>query len=449
LVAAAGRAYPERVSATTIHAEASPPGSAERAVLRLSGPQALAAAALVFAPPLPRVRAQVDGQVLVRGRALPAFALVMPAPHSYTGEDVVELHLPGSPLLLAECERAFARHGDELLLQRAAPGEFTRRAFANGRIDLLQAEGVLLLVHGDGETARRRGLQWLHGGLSALAARVRVRLQDALALVEAGLDFTADETGAVPDGLWRPALAQALADLRALLAELPAASPGGEVLLLGAANAGKSSLCNALAGREEVLVDALPGTTRDLVRVELGSGVAMWDAPGDLEQPGDWDRAALRLRDQLGARAAAALLVVDPARWHAPATVLPLLAVVFTKADRSPQSPGLPEPAPPPPFASLPRFVTSARDGRGIEDLRAFLRARAGGFVCDPGGPLRQPLQQALAAAEAAAAVPAGAGGELIAVELQAALRQLDEVDGRHAPDDLLDRIFARFCLGK
>jgi tRNA modification GTPase len=436
------------VSATTIHAEASPPGSAERAVLRLSGPQALAAAALVFAPPLPRARAQVDGRVLVRGRALPAFALVMPAPHSYTGEDVVELHLPGSPLLVAECERAFAQHGEQLLLQRAAPGEFTRRAFANGRIDLLQAEGVLLLVHGDGEAQRRRGLQWLHGGLSALVLRVRGRLQDALALVEAGLDFTADETGAVPDALWRPALAQALADLRALLAELPAASPGGEVLLLGAANAGKSSLCNALAGRAAVLVDAAPGTTRDLVRVELGGGAAVWDAPGDLEQPGAWDRAALQLRDRLGARAAAALLVVEPGRWHAPPTALPLLAVVFTKAD-CPRLLPAQHSTPPPPFASLPCFVTSARDGRGIEDLRAFLRARAGGSARDPGGPLRQPLQQALAAAEAAAAVPAGAGGELVAAELQAALRHLDDVDGRHAPDDLLDRIFARFCLGK
>jgi tRNA modification GTPase len=368
----------------------------------------------------------------------------MPAPHSYSGEDVVELHLPGSPLLLAECERAFAAHADELLLQRAAPGEFTRRAFANGRIDLLQAEGVLLLVHGDGEAARRRGLQWLHGGLSALVARVRGRLQDALALVEAGLDFTADETGAVPGALWRPALALAVGDLRALLAELPAASPGGEVLLLGAANAGKSSLCNALAGRAAVLVDAAPGTTRDLVRVELGGGAAVWDAPGDLEQPGAWDRAALRLRDELGARAAAALLVVDPGRWHAPATALPVLAVVFTKADCA-----RPPPAPPPPFASLPRFVTSARDGRGIEDLRVFLCARAGGSARDPGGPLRPPLQQALAAAEAAAAVPAGVGGELVAAELQAALRHLDLVDGRHTPDDLLDRIFARFCLGK
>src|SRR5262249_34318981 len=163
------------------------------------------------------------------------------------------------------------------------------------------------------------------GGLSALVARVRQGLQDALALVEAGLDFTDGETGTVAAAQWRAPLERAIADLRALLAELPAAAPRGEVLLLGAANAGKSSLCSAalrtaLAGRDGVVVDAAPGTTRDLVRVELGGGAAVWDAPGDLEQPVEWERHALRLREELGARAAAALLVVDPERWHRPAS---------------------------------------------------------------------------------------------------------------------------------
>lgn len=432
------------MSATTIYAIASPPGPSPRAVLRLSGPSARAAAELVFAPALPAVRAQVEGHVRVRHGSVRALALVMPGPHSYTGEDTVELHVPGSPLLLGELTAALAQHAGPLALAPAAPGEFTRRAFVHGRIDLAQAEGVLLLIHGEAEDVRRLGMQWLQGGLSQAIANIRSDLQDASALVAAGLDFTEGETGEVPDPLWRAPLVRGIERLEQVLAELPAALPSGEVLLLGAANAGKSSLCNALAGRDAVLVDSVPGTTRDLVRVELARGVALWDAPGDLAAPADADRAALQLRDRLGQRAACALLVLDPAAPHVPRTGLPLLAVVSTKHDLHGFDNA--DHRLPPDCAQVPRFAVSARTGVGIAALREFLLARGAAGAGAACAPLRERLQQACAAARSALSAPMG---ELVGADLAFALQELGAIDGSHSPEDLLDRIFGRFCLGK
>ncbi|MCA8953308.1 MAG: 50S ribosome-binding GTPase, partial [Planctomycetes bacterium] len=245
----------------------------------------------------------------------------------------------------------------------------------------------------------------------------------------------------------------------ALLATLPAAAPGGEVLLLGAANAGKSSLANALAGAETLLVDAVPGTTRDLVRVELAAAadadtagtVALWDAPGDLEAPAAWDATALALRDRLAGRAAAALAVLDATapRWPRVGAefALPWLAVVFTKCDLLPL--GAPPPRPPVGApAGLAVVTTSARDGRGLPDLRALLASAARAGAVDAGGPLRTRLGAVAAAIERARAVVDDAP-ELAAVELAAALAALDGIAGSHSPEALLDRIYGRFCLGK
>jgi len=438
----------------TICAVASPPGSGARAVLRLSGPDAFAAAAVVFRPAPARRRAQLDGHVAPFDGPVAALLLAMPAPHSYTGEDVVELHVPGSPLLCAELQRAMA--AAVATVRPARPGEFTARACRNGRMDGMQAEGVLLLIHGEDAAATARGAAWLAGGLSAAVARARALLQDALAMLELGLDFEAGETGAVPSPAYSEPLAEAQRALADLQAELPHGARGGEVLLLGRSNAGKSSLCNALAGRDAVLVDGAPGTTRDLLRVDLGEGAAVWDAPGDLDEPRAWDARALQLRDRLGAQAAAGLLVVDPQGVGAlaPAPV-PLLAVAFTKADRF---------ASPADFAracagararlalpaTLPQFATSARTGAGIGELRAFLCQQSRGGARDLGGALRPALDLAVAAAaRAAAALADGLGAELASVDLQSALQALGEIDGSHGVDDLLERIYARFCLGK
>ncbi|MBK8100132.1 MAG: 50S ribosome-binding GTPase [Planctomycetes bacterium] len=422
----------------TIVALASPPGPGARAILRLSGPAAVAAVAGVFAPPPGRVRGVVDGLVRWRDAAVPAFAMVMPGPGSFTGEDVVELHVPGSPLLVELLLQAIVGSEPELGIRRALPGEFTRRAFDHGRLDLAQAEGVLRLVHAESMADAAAGLSWLHGGLAAAVAALRGELQDALATIESGLDFTDDETGAVHAADWQPKLQAARARAAALLAALPAATSGGELLLAGAANAGKSALVNALAGRTAVLVDGTAGTTRDLLRVEIGDGVVLWDAPGDLEQPAAIDRVALDLRNRLGGRGAAALLVIDPERPHVSLPPLPVVAVIWTKADRGVPAPAVELPA-------VPQFVVSATTGAGLAPLRAFLRDQCtGGPV--PGSPIRACLA-AVAAALSAAAVRMAP--ELAAVDLQGALAALDGIAGHHSPEDLLDRIFGRFCLGK
>lgn len=435
----------------TIVALASAPGASERAVLRISGPRARAAAQRVFAPTLPNVRSQVDGVVRAGGLEVPALALLMMEPASFTGEDTVELHVPGSPLFVRLLLDALLDDGAANGIREALPGEFTARACTNGRLDLAQAEGVLLLLHAADARAAASAVQWLRGGLSRAADDVRGRLQDALALLEVGLDFGDGDTGEVADAEWRAPLAGVEARLRELLASLPVAAPGGEVLLLGASNAGKSSLANALAGREAVIVDPMPGTTRDLLRVEIAPGVAVWDAPGDLDAPAAADAAALQLRDRLAGRAAAALLVLDANGSVVPAVTLraplPWLAVVWTKCDV-----GTP---PPLPVAvrerlggDLPVIATSARTGAGLDTLRDLLCRRARAGVVDAGGPLRSALQGA-AAAVARGLAAATAGPEVAAVELRQALVALDEFGGRHSAEHLLDRIYGRFCLGK
>lgn len=425
----------------TILAVASAQGSSERAVLRLSGPKAVAMAALLLTPAPPRQRGGHRGSVTVLGCEVEAMALVMPAPASYTGEDCVELQLPGSPLLLALLQDELLRRGTGLGLRLATPGEFTRRACEHGKLDLLQAEGVLAMIAAVGADDARAAAALLHGDASRQLQQLRELLQTALALLESGLDFGDGDTGAVPRQQWLEPLQQAEALVDALHRQLPAASSGGEVLLLGAANAGKSSLCNALAGRDAVLVGAEAGTTRDVVRVEIGKGVCLWDAPGDLLSPATADAAAIALRDRLATTAAAALWVVEPAAPMLPPTQLPVLAVVCTKSDLGGELPAALG-------DGLPRFAVSSTTGRGIAELRAFLQARCQAGVQAAAAPLRQVIAQVRESLQRARAA-ADAGEELVALELHEALRGLQPDFGAHSAEPLLDRIFARFCLGK
>ncbi len=436
----------------TIVACASAPGAGARAVLRLSGPRAFAVAARVFEPALAKERAQVEGRVTVRGRALPACAMTMVAPRSFTGEDVVELHVPGAPMLVRLLQDALLVDGAVEGVREALPGEFTARACEHGRLDLAQAEGLLLLLHAQDQQQAQAAVQWLNGGLADAARALRCELQDRLALLEVGFDFDDMDTGAVAPELWREPLRPLLDRVDALLAGLPASAPGGELLLVGRANAGKSSLANALAGREHAMVADHAGTTRDLIQVEVAPGVHLWDAPGDLEDPSAADAAALELRERLAGRAAGLLLVLDATDPRVPPMAarspLPWFGVAWTKCDLAAATPSLaPDVA-----ARLPSkdrvFRTSAKDLRGVEALRAAVLRSASSVAVDAGGPLRTALHGCRDAV--ARALEAGeVAPELAAVELQAALRSLDGVAGEHSPEDLLDRIYGRFCLGK
>jgi len=439
----------------TIFALASAPGPSERAVLRISGPAARAAAAFVFAPELPAQRATVDGQLQFAGLQFAAYALVMVAPRSFTGEDVVELHVPGSPMLVTMLEAELLRVGASLGVRKALPGEFTARAVQNGRLDGIEVEGLLMLLHASDRRQAAAAVQWLRGGYAETVRQVRASLQDTLALLEVGLDFDDTDTGAVPASLWLPGLRELAQRLADLVAGVPAVTPGGQLLLLGRANAGKSSLANALAGRSAAIVDASPGTTRDLLRIGIEPGVVLWDAPGDLDEPSAIDAAALALRDRLAGAAAAALLVLDASDPRPPHRALrcelPWAGVVWTKCDLAAAPAQLPTEVAAVVGTAAPVFATSATDASSLVTLRPWLRDVARAGPVDAGGPLREALGLAKdAVARAVAASTAGtAGPEVVAVDLQAALRALDGIVGDHSPEALLDRIYGRFCLGK
>jgi tRNA modification GTPase len=380
----------------------------------------------------------------------------MPGPRSYTREDVAEFHLPGSPPLL---EAAFARVL-ELGAVPAAPGEFTRRAFLSGRLDLTRAEGVLALVSARNEDERRAGRALLAGGLAGRVERLRDALEELRALVEARLDFDSRDTGHVPEA----EIESRAREIRAAIGEASSSESarvgaGGEprIVLAGAPHAGKSALFNRLAGEEGAIVSPIAGTTRDVLaaEIELG-GVAcrLHDAAGieDAPAPGAVPMAAQEVSRSLRDSADLLLWVVDAtgdvASARAPRESDLLL--VWNKIDR-PEAP----PAPPGELASrFPWVATSAVVGTGIRELR---EAAAQAIGAEGSGVARELALRHRAALERASAAldrgllewRRGAPLEILAEELRHATECLDEVTGETATEAILDRIFARFCLGK
>jgi tRNA modification GTPase len=449
------------VGASTIAAIASPPGGGERGILRLSGPKARAIVHAVWAG---TGALALDERSIAVGRfqdargSQPLLLLWMPGPRSFTREDVAEFHLPGSPpLLRAALERLL-----ELGAVVAAPGEFTRRAFLSGRIDLARAEGVLELVRARDDAERRAATALLAGGLSDRVGSLRERLEDVRALVEASLDFDARDTGDVA----AEEIERRLAETRTLLAEargfeVARARGAGEpvVALVGAPNAGKSSLYNRLLGRAGAIVAPVPGTTRDPVGAEIdldGMRCRLLDTAGlEAIEPSDpIDRAAQ----------SAALSTVESAEllvWVVDASTggergLPPRSEGWLLAWNKVDLPGAPA-APPPGFAAGPSISTSAVAASGIAELRAaIVAALRGGPGVDGvstrelGARHRAALDRAAAAVEKALeGRRRGSALELLAEDLREATDALDEVTGRTTAEDVLDRIFARFCLGK
>jgi tRNA modification GTPase len=412
-----------------------------RAVLRADRPR--------FEPTAARqlVRARLDDG---RGEQ-PALLLWMRAPRSYTREDVAELHLPGAEPLLAAALARFVALGASV----AAPGEFTRRAFLNGRIDLAGAEGVLALVEASSEAERVAAARLLEGGLEERLPAVRERLLELATLCEASLDFDERETGHVPHvelaGLWEAAR-RALLDALALERERAAPAALARVVLAGAPNAGKSTLWNRLTGGA-ALVSPVPGTTRDALegRWTLGREECLLiDGPGLEAVDGGPGVRAQELFARARAQADLVLWVVDgSAPPSSPAAARPEGArlVVATKLDLAPAG-TLGD------LGGLPVLAVSARTGAGLPAL-----ARAVGRELEHAGEgavrglharHRAGLEVALAALERGARELADEGPlDLVAEEVRAALAALEELSGRTTPEDVLDRIFARFCLGK
>jgi tRNA modification GTPase len=471
-----------------IAAIATAPGRGAVGIVRVSGQGLMSlAAALVGRPLSPRVATY--GPFLDRhGGAIDrGLALHFPAPHSYTGEDVLELQAHGGPvvlqLLLARCLEAAGEIGPDGKarlpgLRLAQPGEFTERAYLNDKLDLAQAEAVADLIDASTEAAARSAARSLSGDFSRRVTGLRDGLIELRALVEATLDFPEEEI----DFLQRADAHGRLARLAERLAGLLDAARQGallreglRVVIAGQPNAGKSSLLNALAGAELAIVTPIPGTTRDKISETIqieGVPVHVIDTAGlrSDEQAGDEvERIGISRSWQAIAEADAVLLLHDLTREHeaaysaadaAIAQRLPAdvsLIHVHNKADAAPEQAArvaarlaVRQPG------DAAGVVLSARTHDGIETLRATLLKLAGWHAAPEGVFIAR--ERHVRALRAAAAHVAAAQGwaeqsdsalDLLAEELRLAHDALAEITGTYSSDDLLGDIFGRFCIGK
>ena len=431
--------------ANTIFALSSGAPPAGIAVIRASGAGVrFGLETLVGRVPEPRVATLAtlrapDGSVLDK-----AIVLFFPAPASFTGEDVAELHVHGGRAVIAAVLQALAALPGH---RPAIAGEFTQRAFRNGRADLTEVEGLADLIAANSEMQRRLALEQAGGGLRLRAEAWRSRLVEARAQVEAELDFV-DEAD-VPDGVGSAAAGIAAAVAKEIAAALEDAAfaervrDGFEVVLLGAPNVGKSSLLNALAGREAAIVTAEAGTTRDPIEVAMeieGYAVTLVDTAGLREAENIVEREGVRRARARGEAADLVLLLVDhdegdlpPARDGA--------VKVRTKTDRNPPSDS---------DSKRIDVAISAVTGAGLAELRCIIASRLG--LLAPRRPLvvrlrqRRELGAALEALQQAGREPAA---ELMAERLRQAGDALGRLTGRIDVDEWLDVIFREFCIGK
>ncbi len=436
--------------ADTIYALSTAPGRAGIAVLRLSGPAAgMAMAALAGAVPPPRQARRVRFRDPADGAAIDdGLALFFPGPRSVTGEDVAELHVHGSRAVVAALLACLGRMPGLCL---AEPGGFTRRAFINGKLDLTAAEGLADLVAAETAAQRRQALRQLEGGLGRLTEAWRERLMVAQARLEAAIDFPDED---LPAGLWdevRAAAAALGAEIGAHLADDRRGErlrEGLAVAILGPPNAGKSSLMNLLARREVAITAATAGTTRDVIEVALdlaGYPVTLADTAG-LRPAADTVEAEGVARAR--ARAASAdlkLVLYDAARPQELAALADVIdadaLVIANKIDLL--APGAAPPA---------GMALSVATGAGVEALLARLGAEVAARLAPGAAPLvtRARHREALAACRDAllrfetAPLP-----ELAAEDLRTAARALGRITGRVDVEDMLDRLFAEFCIGK
>jgi tRNA modification GTPase len=416
-------------------------------VIRLSGPRAFSLARRIV--PLPRGRGVRRGTGRLGDSTFPCEAWSMPAPRSYTREDVVEIHLPGAPPLA----RAAVDRLLDLGARSAEPGEFTRRAFQNGRIDLAQAEAVLAAIRAGSDAELSAAAALLQGEFSRRVAGLEDRLTSFAADVEASIDFVDQDIDLLPAG----EAIHRLRDLRREVSDLLTDSRAAEVasdapaaFLVGPRNSGKSTLFNALAGTDAITSE-VPGTTRDLLegRVE---GLRLYDAPG---LPGEGaagpvDReAALRAEEAIRG-ADLWVVVVDattPAVPCAPEPGRPAVAVVTKSdlADGSAVAGTLPIPD---------AVVVSAVTGYGLGELRSRLREWAG--AAGPGARFTLSRRQLALLRQARRSLDRASESfrsarspEFAALDARAALDAIGGITGRRADEEILDRIFSRFCVGK
>ncbi|MBS0194487.1 MAG: tRNA uridine-5-carboxymethylaminomethyl(34) synthesis GTPase MnmE [Proteobacteria bacterium] len=444
-------------AADTIAAIATAPGAGGVGIVRLSGSQALRIGQAISALALrPRHAHHANfnddrGEIIDDG-----IALSFPAPHSYTGEDVVELQAHGSPVLLGMLLQRCLQLGARM----ARPGEFTERAWRNHRLDLAQAEAVADLIAAGSEAAARAARRSLDGEFSRRVEALQTGLIALRVHVEAAIDFPEEEIDFLADASLRKRLDDVRATHAALLADAARGqrlSDGLHVVIAGLPNAGKSSLLNALAGSDRAIVTAQAGTTRDLLRETVridGIELTLVDTAGLHETADAVEVEGIR-RARAELQAADFVLAVvdatDPAlarqRLEAELAGIASILWLYNKADLMATAPAAQEPD---------TLWISARDGRGLETLRERLKAVAGLSAEDTHGTFSARARHVDALRRvgehlelAAVRLSIDRAGELAAEELRLAQQALGETTGAFSSDDLLGAIFSSFCIGK
>jgi tRNA modification GTPase len=442
----------------TIVAIATPPGSGGIGVLRVSGPDVpKIAQAWLGEVPMPRT-ARLAGLKDEHGALIDrALLLYFEAPHSFTGEHVLEIHAHGAPAVLDALRRRVCGFG----ARPARAGEFSERAFLNGKLDLAQAEAIADLIASKSEAQARAALRSLQGEFSS---RVRDLLQALIVVrahVEAAIDFPEEEIDFLSDPVLHTRLEGLRERLRALLAEARRGvrlTDGLHVAIVGRPNVGKSSLLNALAAEERAIVAEIPGTTRDVLREQVRIDeitLTLADTAGLREATDSIEGEGIRRARAELARADVALLVTDAQHLQtdlefleeASASAARLIVVNKIDLMATPPSRDVRD--------GMEYIALSAKTGAGLDLLRDALKQRAG--AGDPeGGAFSARARHVLALERAQMHADAAErvlretrAGELAAEELRQAQRHLGEITGEFTSEDLLGAIFSTFCIGK
>jgi tRNA modification GTPase len=425
----------------TIFALASARGKAGVAVIRISGPEAHRAVSALC--PLPVERRATLRDLVWQGEVLDqALVIAFDAGRSFTGEAMAELQIHGSVASINALSSVLLQLG----LRQAEAGEFTRRALANGRLDLAQVEGLADMIEAETEAQRRQAMRVLSGALGVKAAEIKSHLVRASSLIAALIDFSGEE---LPDGLMRDISLQIDAALGILSIELKGFSAaerirdGFEVAIIGAPNVGKSTLLNALAGREAAITSSVAGTTRDVIEVRMdvdGLAVTLLDTAG-LRDTEDLVEQIGVARARARAQAADLRLFLTTGEEEVDFELLPGDLVVRSKSDRGEIPDGM--------------LAVSALTGAGVPELNAALSAELSARAANAGSATRLRHRVGMERAvdslvSAQMSLKLGeAQVDLVAEDLRSAIRALDSLVGKVDVEDLLEQIFASFCIGK